>query len=212
MKTDNGWGTRGLPDPKWIKAYQITAPHRRSYFTELVSSCYPTSVLEIGCDSGSNLHFMVEAMPQATLYGIEANECAVEEAKIYCPSATVLERDITKSWGLGGIGFDVVCCMATLMCISPDSIDFVIDEMLKHARKELVFIEDYTSGTESNHTHGELYTYKYNYMERFKDYEIWESDLDERFGAKYHTMKLFRVMLPQRAEVVKKGYSLSQLP
>lgn len=108
------------------------------------------SVLEIGCNVGRNLHFLLEA-GWRDVAGVEISEQAVELMKQAFPD--VAERaaihvgpveEHLKRFGDGQ--FDVVFTMAVLEHIHPES-EWIFPEMVRVAGKRLVVLEDEVSRT-----------------------------------------------------------------
>ena len=131
----------------------LNHPHRRFLINRILSYLPISSVLEVGCDSGVNLYLLASANPSIKLWGIDINKKVIEEGKdiikemginnvfLSCGRADSLESFGDKS-------IDVVFTDAVLMYIGPNKIYSVIGEMIRVARKAVVFNEWHISSDE----------------------------------------------------------------
>jgi len=139
------WGSRNQQSAEeyWKS---VGHPHRQ-LLLEKISAYRPLSaILEIGCNSGPNLHLLADRFPEAKLYGVEINVCAVEEGKKRFAELGINNVVLSAHKADDLIDFqaesmDVVFSDAVLIYIGPDKINKVIREMLKIGRKAVILNE-----------------------------------------------------------------------
>lgn len=142
---DEWWSERGNG---WAEGNWNSRGHpHRSYLVERIAAFSPiTSLLEIGSASGPNLYLLAKRFPDSEIRGVEINPHAVEvgnegfsregisNVKLSAGRAEDLSEFKDNS-------FDVVFTDATLIYVKRGAIYGVIKEMLRIARKGLVFVE-----------------------------------------------------------------------
>lgn len=124
----------------------ISHPHRKLLLDKISSYSPFENILEIGCNAGPNLCLLSKKVPNARIYGIDINSKAIEEGKKHLKEEgmnnvflSVRRADRLESFGDKSI--DVVFTDAVLMYIGPDKIYNVIGEMIRVARKAIIFNE-----------------------------------------------------------------------
>lgn len=138
------WGNK---ENDWVRGYWDSRSHsHRSFLMEKISKFSPSSILEVGCNCGPNLYLLAKRFPNAEIIGIDINSMAVQKGnewfvqegisnvKLFVGKADDLRQFQDKS-------FDVVFTDAVLIYVGPDKIKKVVGEMLRVARKALVFLE-----------------------------------------------------------------------
>jgi SAM-dependent methyltransferase len=130
--------------------------HRRLLRGKIANHAPLVSVLEIGCNIGSNLAFLAEAFPQARLYGVDINAGAIKEGikllkKMGAGNIDLFVGKADQLKMFGEKSVDVSFTDATLLYIGPDKIHKVIAEMLRVTRKVLVFNEWHWIDNSSSH-------------------------------------------------------------
>jgi len=168
----NDWGGK---ENDWARGYWSSRDHgHRSYLIDRIFEFSPSSVLEIGSNCGPNLYILAKRFPDAELKGIDINSDAVQKGnewfsdehisnvKLMVGKADDLQQFQDKS-------FDVVFTDAVLIYVGPDKIRKVIVEMLRVARRALVFLEwhDFDSG--SNHLGTYVGHWTRNYVTLLKE-------------------------------------------
>lgn len=130
--------------PNWLESYVHSTyhPHRQMVVDE-VKKLYPVSrVLEIGCNTGSNLLRINEIFPKVKLFGIDVNEQCVKRAKKF------LENALIKTGTYYAIPFpdkffDIVLADAVLMYASPKDIMRAMAEVDRVARRAIIIVDRY---------------------------------------------------------------------
>lgn len=124
----------------------ISHPHRKFLLDKILYYSPFENILEIGCNAGPNLYLFSKQFPHVKLYGIDINGRAIEEGKkhfkeegISNVSLAVGRADRLASFADKSI--DVVFTDAVLMYVGPDKICGVISEMVRIARKAVIFNE-----------------------------------------------------------------------
>jgi ubiquinone/menaquinone biosynthesis C-methylase UbiE len=139
------WGN-GNDD--WIKGYWNSKEHpHRHVLVEKIASFEPfSSILEIGCNSGPNLALLAKRFNSAEIKGIDINPKAIEMGKEWLAKENIsnVELIIGKADNLEGYPdkcFDVIFTDAALIYVGPDKITNIMKEVVRIARKALIFIE-----------------------------------------------------------------------
>lgn len=153
LRKGDDWGNQ---DGDWARGYWDSRNHtHRSFLIERISELSPSSILEIGCNCGPNLYILAKKFPDAEIRGIDINSMAVQKGnewftqegisnvKLLVGKADDLRQFQDKS-------FDVVFTDAVLIYIGPDKIKKVVEEMLRVARKALIFLEWHCFNSKSN--------------------------------------------------------------
>jgi ubiquinone/menaquinone biosynthesis C-methylase UbiE len=200
------WKTRHLYKGRnWAQGYceSIDHPHRQWLITRISSYAPFESILEIGCNTGPNLYLLAKEFPESKFYGMDINQRAIKEGKAWlegegignvalsCGRTDDLKEFVDKS-------IDVVFTDAVLMYIGPDKIKKVMRDMIRIARKSLIFNE-YHWEDESLKGRGYFYYdghWVYNFKALFSDYrgtsdltisklpkEVWGGSGWEEFGS-----------------------------
>ncbi len=143
------WKTRHIYKGKeWAQGYCETINHpHRELLIERISSYAPfESVLEIGCNAGPNLYLLAKKFQKSKLYGIDINRRAIEEGMAWFQKdgvenvwLSVGRADDVRQFAAKSV--DLVFTDATLMYIGPDKIKLTIENMIRIARKSLIFNE-----------------------------------------------------------------------
>ena len=133
------------PDEQNRTEWYLEGRERSEYLAKLLSRHLrpDAAILEIGCNVGRNLHYLLEA-GFTNLTGIEINSEAIALLRKAFPDvaqrATLLVGPVERILPTLG-NFDCVYTMAVLMHIHPKSETIVFEEMAKRA-KLLVTIEE----------------------------------------------------------------------
>lgn len=129
-------------------------PDRSKFLIERIDelATRPSSILEVGCNVGRNLHFLREA-GFAPLTGVELSGKALETLRRVYPgladAVTLLHAPAEEALRpLAADSFDLVFSMAVLVHIPPPGSDEVFTQMARVARRNIVTIEDETLHTE----------------------------------------------------------------
>ncbi|MDD1771118.1 MAG: class I SAM-dependent methyltransferase [Methanomassiliicoccales archaeon] len=135
------WQEKGVDSFYWKS---VDHPHR-DLLVQSISSYQPSSVLEIGCNTGPNLFRLAQALPGAKLVGIDVSKAAIEEGKrLFEERHLQVELRVGKAEDLSEFpdqSFDVVFTDAVLIYVDSKDIDRVLDEMIRVARRAIVMIE-----------------------------------------------------------------------
>jgi ubiquinone/menaquinone biosynthesis C-methylase UbiE len=123
----------------------IDHPHR-DLLVNSVASFEPTSVLEIGCNTGPNLFRLAQRFPNANLVGIDVSAVAIEAGKRLFNEHGIknVALKVGKAEDLRTFpdaSFDVVFTDAVLIYVDSSDIEKVVDEMVRVASKGVVMVE-----------------------------------------------------------------------
>lgn len=157
------WRSRHLYRRGWAQAYLDTLDHpHRTQVVEAVATFQPESILEIGCASGANIARLRQSMPHVRLRGLDINTEAIRVGREYFSRDRGIELFVGHADWLDAFADrsqDVVLTDAVLMFVAPDRIHRALAEMLRVARKGLVFNEFHSAGETIGHFDGGRWVY-----------------------------------------------------
>lgn len=132
-------------DGDWISGYEqsIRHPHRFDIIQILHSLRPFNSLLEVGCSVGPNLKLIHDEFPEVYLAGIDPNKDSVERAQTFLKSHNihVAVGDVRT---LGFDDADIILADASLMYITPEEIQGVMDRLALVAKKAVVIVERFS--------------------------------------------------------------------
>ena len=150
------WRERKKDDPRldwrigeedWIGGYLLSTSHpHRELVKRAVQSLLPIkSLLEVGCNVGPNLAVLQDEFKNAVLLcGLDVNKDALQKGSEVLPEIVFIEGS-AKRLPFPNKSFDIVLVDAVLMYISPEKIVNVINEIVRVARKGIIFVEWFDS-------------------------------------------------------------------
>lgn len=123
-------------------------PHRPFLVEKIAVHSPVSSILEIGCWTGMNLYLLSKRFPDASIRGIDINPLAVQKGNEWFAQEGIsnVSLSVGRAEDLGNFhdkSFDVIFTDAVLIYVSRGKIYGVIEEMLRIARKGLIFVEWY---------------------------------------------------------------------
>lgn len=107
---------------------------RGPFWSTMLARCAPRRVLEIGCNVGGNLRWLVPHLPPGTVWGVDVNARAIAEARQQLPTANLLlcpgrELPLRDAW------FDMVFTMGVLIHQPDATLPLVMAEMVRCSRR-----------------------------------------------------------------------------
>jgi len=144
------WKSRHFFNKKWAEKYiseeSLNHPHRK-FLIDKISACVPfENVLEIGCASGPNLYLLAKKFPNIKIYGVDISKKAVMTGQKWFQKQNI--RNISLFSGraenlsqFSDKAIDIIFTDAVLICIGPDKIKKLINEMLRVAKKAIILNE-----------------------------------------------------------------------
>jgi len=147
------WKFRHVFDKEWAESYisegSIGHPHRKLLVDRILAHAPLESVLEIGCASGPNLYLLAKNLPEAKLYGIDISKKAVKTGAKFFKEKNINNVFLGsgKAEELGKFkdkSIDVVFTDAALIYEGPEKIEKAVKEMIRVAKKAVVFCEQHS--------------------------------------------------------------------
>ena len=138
---------RGEGSDDWIKGYRGSQNHpHRPFLVKTISKYNPSSILEIGCNCGPNLHLLAKKFPDAEITGIDINPVAVQKgnewlAQERISNVKLLESKADELRQFQDKSFDVVFIDAVLIYIGPDKIKEVLKEIICITCRAVILME-----------------------------------------------------------------------
>ena len=170
--TEKEWTTRhlrksererddwGKENNDWIESYRDSLHHlHRPFLIEKISKFNPSSILEIGCNCGPNLHLLAKKFPDAKIIGIDINPMAVQKGNEWLVEEDIsnIRLSVGKADELVQFqdkNFDIVFTDAVLIYIGPDKIKEVMKEMIRITRQTLIFMEWHSFESQGKDSYG----------------------------------------------------------
>ncbi len=120
---------------------------RGRFWASVIERTAPDSVLEVGCNLGGNLGWIVESVARADVHGIDVNEKAIIRLHERLPGVNAISssgRDIPfrDRW------FDLVFTMGVLIHQPESTLPLVMAEMARCSARYVLFGEYYAPTTQ----------------------------------------------------------------
>jgi pseudaminic acid biosynthesis-associated methylase len=119
---------------------------RVPFWRDIIDRTKPTSILEVGCNIGSNMKAIRDVNPMISLWGCDINNAAIEEAGDAGLSVTEASLfDLKKGWPEGG--FDLVATVGVLIHVSSEDLPRAMDSIISVSNRYVLAVE-YADETE----------------------------------------------------------------
>jgi pseudaminic acid biosynthesis-associated methylase len=119
---------------------------RVPFWRDIIDRTKPTSILEVGCNIGSNMKAIRDVNPMIALWGCDINNAAIEEAGDAGLSVTEASLfDLKKEWPEGG--FDLVATVGVLIHVSSEDLPRAMDSIISVSNRYVLAVE-YADETE----------------------------------------------------------------
>ena len=122
---------------------QIDPASRVPFWQKILAATHAQSVLEIGCNNGTNLRAIRTINPDITLQGVDVNQAALAEAADHGIPVTEMEASEIASLGK----FDLIFTAGVLIHVSSDQLPAVMDAIIGASRQHVLAVE-YADDTE----------------------------------------------------------------
>jgi pseudaminic acid biosynthesis-associated methylase len=119
---------------------------RIPFWRDIIDLTKPRSVLEAGCNIGSNLKAIRNINPMIALWGCDINQVAIEEAGdagLSVVNASLF--DLKKEWP--EYGFDLVATVGVLIHVAPEDLGRAVDSIISVSNRYVLAVE-YADETE----------------------------------------------------------------
>ena len=127
----------------YIERNRAAAAHRRPFWEAQLAARPVRSVLEVGCNTGANLRWLVGG--GRTVYGIDVNEHALAELRTLLPEAGALQAAARRLPFRDG-AFDMVFTMGVLIHQPTEALEAVMSE-IERCSKRYVLCGEYFAET-----------------------------------------------------------------
>jgi SAM-dependent methyltransferase len=140
--SEKEWESRGEEGSYWDSRQ---APHR-DLLAKAILSFSPSSILEVGCNTGPNLFRLAEKLPEAKLVGVNISAAAIARGRsnfheLGMKNVELLEAKADDLSAFEDKSFDVVFADAVLIYIGKDKVEAVVREMMRLAKKAIILLE-----------------------------------------------------------------------
>lgn len=99
---------------------------------QTLSSVEFETVVELGCGTGKNTHWLAEKAKRVTAVDLSEAMQAVARQKVKSSNVVFVQADVTKTWNFGVAKADLITCSLILEHI--EDLDFVFREAFRHLR------------------------------------------------------------------------------
>jgi pseudaminic acid biosynthesis-associated methylase len=109
----------------------LRAYHERGdFWTSLLTTMRPASVLEVGSNVGGNLQWVTQVVPPEQVVGIDVNRMALQELQERLPGVRGVESS-ARELPFDDRSFELVFTMGVLIHQPDESLPAVMDEMVR---------------------------------------------------------------------------------
>jgi len=135
----------------------LNHPHR-AFLLEKINNFQPfDTILEVGCSYGPNLFLLAKRFSKTRIFGVDINPIAIKEGKKWMAQETInnVELIYKPPYHFNNFpdkSFDIVFTDALLMYVPPVKIENMIKDIIRIARKGILFLE-FHSFSETAHGH-----------------------------------------------------------
>lgn len=139
-RLENLWS--GEFGDQYVSRNSAAAEGRAPFWREILREFPVSSALEVGCNLGGNLRWVMESVPHRSVYGVDINEQALCELRGTLPEVNALwaparELPFRDRW------FDLVFTMGVLIHQPPQALPLVMAEIVRCSRKYVLCGEYY---------------------------------------------------------------------
>lgn len=177
---------------KWVLGYNdLNHPHRKKLI-EVISNHYPfNNVLEIGCGLGSNLYLLAQKYPEVKFYGIDINSQIIKEGRLLLKKNKIdnIELNVGNALNINYPNhyFDLVFSDACFLCVSPNQIQKIVNELNRLSIKTIILNEYHSTKIVKYEKYKVYWVYNYkqffpNLIEHKITHDLWDSEGWERYG------------------------------
>jgi ubiquinone/menaquinone biosynthesis C-methylase UbiE len=150
---------------KYISPESIGHPHREFLIGKIMEHQPFESILEVGCASGPNLYLLAKKNPGVKFYGTDISKSAIATGQKWFEEQGIKNisffsakaEDFSK---FSDKSIDLIFTDAILIYVGPDKIKKVLKEILRVARKAVIFNEWHADDRERFYEDHWVYNYK----------------------------------------------------
>lgn len=117
----------------YVDRNQAAADSRAPFWREILQATQPRRVLEIGCNIGANLTWVVESVPPGEVYGIDVNAKALAQLRRRLDVNAV--QSVARDLPFRDRWFDLTFTMGVLIHQPPDQLPLVMSEIVRCSRR-----------------------------------------------------------------------------
>ena len=198
--------------PNWVQEYwdSNNHPHRR-FLASAIIGLGAESVLEVGCNCGTNLRVLREmGFSDTSLAGVDINADVIAKGKSELPAVNFQVADAINI-PFPDYSFDCTFLDAVLIYIQPDDIEHVISEISRVTRKFLILVEWFDNNSiqgvlKNNHWARNyeklLSKFGWEVTKRKISFEEWPNKNWAKYGYIFTGKKIDNA-IPERTQIIK---------
>jgi pseudaminic acid biosynthesis-associated methylase len=129
---------------EYVDRNRAAGEKRAPFWQNVIAKYHPRSVLEVGCNIGTNLRWIASHIPERNVYGVDVNRKALEELHRSLPGVNAIwsqarELPFRDRW------FDLVFTTGVLIHQPPDTLPIVMSEIVRCSRRFVLCGEYYSA-------------------------------------------------------------------
>jgi pseudaminic acid biosynthesis-associated methylase len=124
----------------YIERNRAAGAGRKAFWDSLLAEFPVGRALEVGCNTGQNLRWLVDSVPE--VYGVDVNEKALAELEQELPTAKAI-RAPARDLPFPDRSFDLVFTMGVLIHQPPDGLPEVMSEIVRCSSRYVLCGEYY---------------------------------------------------------------------
>lgn len=159
--------------------------YRRKAFAELVKKNEVTSILELGCNSGGNLLYILRDSPKIKAVGLDINDRAIKHGKeVEQNKADLQVGSIYDLSRFKDSSFDMVFTCTCLLHVPHLKVAGILEEMVRIAKLYTVNIESHGEDAVRTYAGKVPHSFVHNYTGRLSEYQPQVVDMSSITGHK----------------------------
>jgi len=115
---------------------------RGDFWRRMIAATGAAQVLEVGCNTGSNLRWLAELIEPSAVFGVDVNDGALEHVRRVLPGVTVVSASVRRL-PFPDRSFDLVFTTGVLIHVPPQALSSAMTEIVRCARRFVLCGEYY---------------------------------------------------------------------
>jgi pseudaminic acid biosynthesis-associated methylase len=138
----------------YVERNQAAAAGREPLWRWLYERHPFTSVLEVGCNVGGNLHWLQQLIAPEHVWGIDINAAALRQVRATMPDVNAV-RSVARTLPFRDAQFELTFTTGVLIHQPPDSLPIVLNEIVRCSRRYVLCGEYFSEQPEEVAYRGE---------------------------------------------------------
>lgn len=131
---------------EYVDRNRSAARNRGPFWESLLTRHPPQRVLEVGCNVGANIEWIVRHVQPENVWGVDINEQALGELAARLPAVRTV-RTAARGLPFASDWFDLVFTAGVLIHQPEDSLEAVMQEIVRCSRRHVLCLEYFSAAT-----------------------------------------------------------------